>query len=242
MSITGDKDGAPTKVGVAIVDLTTGLLSAISILAALHARDTTGRGQRVDASLFDTGLMLLANVGGGYLGTSEAPRRYGNGHPSIVPYRDFATADGEIALAVGNDEQFRKLADVLDRPEWKTDPRFASNPARVVNRAETEAAVQEMLLARSCDEWLATLDEAGIPAGRVNTVAEALESEHARARGSAVEVDGLRIPGTPLRLDGTPPVGARRPPRLGEHTDEVLGEWLGLAAAEVTGLRTRGVV
>lgn len=247
MSITGDVDGEPMKVGVAVVDLTTGLLAAISILAALKTREETGRGQRVDVSLFDTSLMLLANVAAGYLGSGIDAQRYGNGHPNIVPYRSFHTIDGDIALAVGNDEQFKRLARITERPEWVDDARFATNQARVKHREETDAAVQEALLARSRDDWLPLLHNAGIPAGRVNDVREAFSSEHARAREAAARVfhktlGEIFIPASPLRLSLTPVKPLKPPPLLGQHTEELLQELLGADAAAIAGLRGRNVV
>lgn len=232
MSLTGPVDGEPHKLGVAIADLAAGLHAAIAILAALRHRDRTGRGQHVDVSLFDAAVGLLANVGSSYLVTGTAPGRHGNAHPSIAPYEPFETADGRIMLAVGNDGQFDALCRVLGRPEWVSDPRFATNPARAANRAALAALVGASLRAGATSRWLADLDAAGVPAGAVRTVPEALDGAIAAARGMVATLDrGGASPyvgiGPVPKLDRTPARVSSPPPRLGEHTAEVLREILG---------------
>ena len=228
MSVTGEPDGPPMKVGVAIVDITAGMLACSSILAALRVSEATGRGQIIDMSLFDAHLAWLANVGSNYLVTGETPGRYGNGHPNIVPYQAFRVADGWLVLAVGNDRQWQRFCRAVDRADLAQDARFATNDLRVTNRAALVPVLEEMFAGRAVDEWVALLREHDVPAGPVNTVDLALESEQARARGmvQTVEHPGgpLRMVASPLGLQATPPVIRRRPPLLGEHTEEVLRE------------------
>ncbi len=247
MSITGEPAGGAMKLGVAIVDICTGLLASISILSALEARHRTGTGQRVEVNLHDTGLLILANVAANHLASGQVPGRYGNGHPNIVPYRTYLTSDGELALAVGNDAQFRRLAELLGRPDWAEDPRFARNRDRVEHRERIDAEIQEILIRRTRAEWISLLDQAGIPAGPINNVAEALASAQTRGREMVISLDHpglglIQMLGLPIELDGTPASVRRHPPLLGEHTAEVLGEKLGMAGEEVERLRVEGVV
>jgi crotonobetainyl-CoA:carnitine CoA-transferase CaiB-like acyl-CoA transferase len=247
MSITGEPDGASMKLGVAIVDICTGLLATISVLSALTARQSTGLGQRTEVNLHDTGLLMLANVAANHLASGEIPGRYGNGHPNIVPYRTFDASDGEVAVAVGNDEQFRKLAVLLDSPEWADDPRFARNRDRVANRELIDGLIQQEFGTRTRSEWIEEFDRVGIPSGPINNVAEALSSPQTRARDMVTAVDhpllGLvRMLGLPISFDGTPATIRSHPPGLGEHTAEVLGEMLGMGGSEIDDLRARGVV
>jgi crotonobetainyl-CoA:carnitine CoA-transferase CaiB-like acyl-CoA transferase len=247
MSITGEPDGASMKLGVAIVDICTGLLATISVLSALTARQSTGLGQRTEVNLHDTGLLMLANVAANHLASGEIPGRYGNGHPNIVPYRTFDASDGEVAVAVGNDEQFRKLAVLLDSPEWADDPRFARNRDRVANRELIDGLIQQEFGTRTRSEWIEEFDRVGIPSGPINNVAEALSSPQTRARDMVTAVDhpllGLvRMLGLPISFDQTPATIRSHPPGLGEHTAEVLGEMLGMGGSEIDDLRARGVV
>ena len=227
MSITGTEGGGPVKHGVAIVDLATGLFASNAILAALQARHRTGRGQTVEVSLLETGLAMLANVGANHLVSGRPARRFGNGHPNIVPYRTFATADGELALAVGNDAQFARLAALLGEPGWATDPRYATNAARVEHRVDVDAMVGAPLATRGTAEWVEALRAHGIPCGAVNQVHEALADPQAVARDMVVTMPhptagDLRMLGFPIRMHSTPLRASRPPPLLGEHTDEVL--------------------
>jgi formyl-CoA transferase len=247
MSITGEPGGPPTKVGVAIVDLTAGMFALSSILAALLARKDSGRGQRIDMALFDAHLAWLANVGSNYLVSGEVPGRLGNGHPNIVPYQTFQAADGWIIVAVGNDRQWQRLCSVLNRPDLAHDARFTTNAERVRNRDLLVPMLDAMFRECSTDDWLLTLEQADIPCGPVNTVDKALESDQARAREMVQEIEHptigpLRLVGSPLRLEGTPPRVRRYPPLLGEHTDEVLAEVLGLGKEELAALRERGAI
>src|SRR2546421_7665133 len=173
MSICGEQDGGPTKYGVAIVDVCTGMLACNSILAALHARHRTGKGQKVEVSLYETSLAMLVNVASNVLVSGKGGSRFGNGHPSIVPYTTYRAADAMMALAVGNDSQFARTAEVLGHPEWADDPRFKANRARVENRAAIDGLVGEALARDNADNWLAKLKAAGVPCGKINSGAGA---------------------------------------------------------------------
>jgi crotonobetainyl-CoA:carnitine CoA-transferase CaiB-like acyl-CoA transferase len=247
MSLCGPADGDASKYGVAIVDLATGMMAANAIQAALIARFRTGRGQQVAASLYDTGIALLANVGNSHLATGQDARRYGNGHPTIVPYTTFRTADGVVALAVGNDGQFARLAALCGHPEWAQDPRFARNVARVQNREAIEALVAAACVQRSTQALVDDLKAQGVPAAPVRSVAQALADEHTQARGLLLAVQhptagAFRTLATPLSLANTPTAVRRAPPRLGEHTRQILQDDLGLSAAAVDALMRDGVV
>jgi len=247
MSITGEPNGGSTKLGVAIVDICTGMLATVSILAALQARQMTGKGQRAEVSLHDTGLQMLANVASNHLVSGEDAARYGNGHPNIVPYRTFQASDGELALAVGNDRQFARFAELAGHAEWAEDPRFARNQDRVANRRLIDALVGEAVLQRTRGEWVQLLESVGIPAGPINTVAEALASEQAVARDMVIEVPhpelgNVSMVGVPFQFDGTPATVRRHPPLLGEHSAEVLTELLGLDAEVIENLRLNDVI
>jgi crotonobetainyl-CoA:carnitine CoA-transferase CaiB-like acyl-CoA transferase len=246
MSITGEVDGMPIKLGVAIVDICTGMQATIAILAALEARHRTGVGQRCEVNLHDTGLHVLANVASNYLVSGIESGRYGNGHPNIVPYRTYAAADGDLALAVGNDRQFSVLADVLGHPEWADDPRFATNPERVRNRGLVDEMVGEMIGSGSRGQWIEVFDAAGIPSGPINQVSEALDSPQATARDMVIQIEhsvagSVRTLGLPIEMSDTPTSIKLEPPGLGAHTDEVLIE-LGYSATELAVLRERGVI
>ena len=247
MAITGEADGAPMKLGVAIVDICTGLYATIAILGALNARANGAPGQHVEVSLHATGLSLLANVAANVLISGNSAGRYGNGHPNIVPYRAFRCADADIAVAVGNDGQFGLFAGALGHPEWAVDPRFARNRDRVDNRAELEAMIEAEMLARSADDWLARLMEAGVPASRINQVDEALADPQAAANAMVVDVEhataGLfRALGVPMRFSETPASLRAAPPTLGEHTDAILRERLCKSDEEIARLRADKIV
>jgi crotonobetainyl-CoA:carnitine CoA-transferase CaiB-like acyl-CoA transferase len=247
MSICGEPDGAPMKYGVAIVDICTGMLACNSILAALQARHATGRGQHVEVSLFDSSLAMLANVASNHLVSGRDARRFGNGHPNIVPYTAYAVKDGMIAVAVGNDPQFAKFAAVLDHPEWAKDARYATNPDRVTNREALDNAIEEILRTRSAEEWLERLASAGIPCGKINSVAEALGSPHAQAREMVRTVEHptsgeVKTLGIPFRFSDTPASVRRAPPTLGQHTEEVLRDVVKLSDARIQELRAAKVI
>ncbi|MFI5020626.1 MAG: CaiB/BaiF CoA transferase family protein [Alphaproteobacteria bacterium] len=246
MAICGEPGGNPTKYGVAIVDVCTGMLACNAILAALNARHRTGRGQKVEVSLYETALTMLANVASNYLVAGRDGRRYGNGHPSIVPYTTYATAGGLIALAVGNDAQFAKCAAVLGHAEWASDLRFARNRDRVENRALVDDMIATVLAREAADEWIAKLQAAGVPCGRINSVAQALDSPHTAARHMVETAEHpaigvLKMLGIPIKFDGTPASVRYPPPTLGQHTDEIL-ETLGMDAAAAAALRQDNII
>ena len=247
MSVTGPADGEPHKVGVAVVDITAGLYAATSILAALRHRERTGEGQQIDIALFDVQLSWLANVGSAYLVSGQAPGRYGNAHATIVPYQPFAAADGSVMVAVGNDGQFARFCAALGRNEWATDPRYATNPARVAHRDALVPQIAALTIARPVAAWVEVLLAAGVPCGPVNDIPAALADPHTVARGMLQEVtdasgETLRLIGPAPKLSATPASVRLAPPRLGEQTDALLRELLGYDPARVAELREVGAV
>lgn len=232
MSVTGDPDGEPMKVGVAITDLFAGQNAVIAILAALQARDRTGEGQYIDIALFDSQLSWLANVASNFLISGNLPKRYGNAHPNIVPYQVFTASDGWFALAVGNDKQYMRLCELIDKPEWGTDERFATNSSRVTHRDELVALLKPILALRRVDEWLSALEAADIPCGPINSLDKVFAEPQVSAREMLITMDhstigDLPLVGSPLKFSQTPVEYHRPPPCLGEHTDEILREVLG---------------
>lgn len=247
MSITGEPGGTPMKYGVAIVDICTGMLACNSVLAALHARHTTGRGQHVEVSLFDSGLAMLANVASNHLISGKNAGRFGNGHPNIVPYTAYPTRDDMIAVAVGNDGQFAKFAAVLGHAEWATDPRFSKNPDRIGNRDALDELIKTELKREGAEAWIEKLTVAGIPCGRINSVAQALAAPHAIARDMVTTVEhptagAVKMLGIPFRFSDTPASIRRAPPLLGQHTEAVLREELGFSDARINELRAEKVI
>ena len=245
MAITGESDGTPMKLGVAIVDICSGMMAAIAILGALQARTRTGRGQLCEVNLHDTGLQMLANVAANHLISEKEPGRYGNGHPNIVPYRTYPASDGDLAVAVGNDGQFAAFAEALGKPGWSSDPRFARNQDRVVNRDEIDGLVAGIIITRTRTEWIELLDTAGIPAGPINTVSEALSSSQTVARDMVIDMEHpavgpIRMLGLPLRFSATPAGIRLPPPELGADTSSLLSE-LGLGPDEIESLHQRGI-
>jgi crotonobetainyl-CoA:carnitine CoA-transferase CaiB-like acyl-CoA transferase len=221
MDITGEAE--PTKVGVAIVDVVTGLHASTAILAALHHRDETGEGQHLEVTLLGSLLSALVNQSGAAAITGETPHRLGNAHPSIAPYEPYPTADRPIIIAVGNDEQFTRLCTVLQHPQWAGDPRFATNSARVQHRDELHELMRAQLSARGADEWQELLREARIPCGPINSVSQALDLAGALGLESVVDVSGIPNIANPVRYSRTPATYRLRPPRLGEHViDDIL--------------------
>ncbi|MGW8362709.1 CaiB/BaiF CoA transferase family protein [Streptomyces wedmorensis] len=224
MSVTGEPDGAGTKTGVALVDVITGLHAGLGVLAALRHRDLTGRGQRVEVSLLTSLLSALTNQAAAHLGAGVVPRAMGNRHPSIAPYEVFDAQDRPLVLAVGNDRQFRSLCDRIGRPELADDPRFTTNTARVAHREDLVAALAGPLAGRTADGWFEELTAAGVPCGPINDLAAAFGL--ADRLGLAPRVpESAAGPGqvvNPIRLDATPPSYRAAPPRLGEHTEELL--------------------
>ncbi|AHL77245.1 CoA-transferase [Stutzerimonas stutzeri] len=248
MSITGEKDGEPMRLGVAFIDLVTGMNAVQGILAALYEREKSGRGQAVDIALSDSALHFLANVASGYLNTGKVPQRFGNAHASIVPYQLFNTADGRIALAVGNDEQYRRLClEVLARPELHSDPRFTQNKGRTEHRELLLPLLQEAFSRWDNEALIAALRTQGIPVGEVKDVAQAFESETARYRDLVISAEHplageVRMVRSPLRLSRTPTVPPQAPPLHGQHTDSVLARVLDKSEAELAALREARVI
>ena len=225
MSITGAADGPAMKPGTALIDLATGLYAATGTLAALQERERSGEGQHVEVALLDSALAMLLNVGSGFLNTGELPARTGNAHPSIAPYQTFPTATGDLALAVGNDAIFTRFCDEIGQPEIATDSRFATNSERVVHRDALIAILSEIFADESAEIWTERLTAAGVPAGPVNDVAQAYKFADELGLEPIVELEGVRSTRSPMRLSRTPAVPQSRPPRLGEHNDE-LRAWL----------------
>jgi succinate---hydroxymethylglutarate CoA-transferase len=247
MSICGDADGGPTKYGVAIVDVCTGMLACNAVLAGLNARYRTKKGQKVEVSLYETSIAMLANVASSYLVSGKDAGRYGNGHPSIVPYTTYRASDQMIAVAVGNDGQFRKFSEALSQPGWANDPRFASNSSRVENRRVLDKLVAEVLVAQSAEFWLGTLKAAGVPCGMINTVAQALQDPHTQARAMVETVahptaGPVKILGIPLKFSDTPASIRAAPPTLGQHSDEILQNMLGYDAVRIARLRANRTI
>jgi crotonobetainyl-CoA:carnitine CoA-transferase CaiB-like acyl-CoA transferase len=245
MSITGERDdlpgGGPQKAGVAVTDLMTGMYSTVGILAALHERSRSGLGQHIDMALLDCQVSMLANQNLNYMTSGVAPKRAGNAHQNLVPYQVFAASDGHLIVAVGNDSQFRNYCGVIGLPELSADPRFATNPQRVKNRAELVPLLAERMATGARDHWLAALEGAGVPAGPINTLDQVYEDPQVLARGMKRELPhptAGKVPmaSSPLKFSDSPVEYRRPPPLLGEHTEQVLSEKLGLSAEEILAL------
>jgi len=248
MSLTGVPDGepggGPMKVGVAVADLFSGMYTASAILAALYRRQQTGEGATIDLALFDTQLAMLANQASNALVSGKDPKRLGSGHPNIVPYQPFQAADQPIIIAVGNDRQFAKLASILGHQGWVSDPAFATNAARVAARETLVPMIGEIIAERPAAEWLEQLEAAGIPAGPINTISQALADPQAIHRGARLSASGgalgeVPMVGSPFRLDGKRTDAALPPPALGEHGD-LLRKWVN--EAELERLKAAGIV
>lgn len=247
MSITGEADGPPVKIGVAWIDILTGLTAAVGILAALREREQSGLGQFLDLALFDVGLAALINQAQSYLMTGASPGRLGSAHPQIVPYQAFEAEDGWFMLAVGNDEQYRRATEVIERPELWADPSLQTNAGRVLRRAELIPLLAATFGARPRRYWLERLRAAGVPATPVNTVAEAFADPQVTARGllwSTLHptLGALTTLANPLKLSRTPAQPSGPPPLLGEHTAAVIAEVLGYRVADVAELKRAGVI
>jgi len=238
MAITGQRDGPPTKVGIAVVDVLTGYAAATSILAALTARATSGRGARLQVSLLDTALSALVNVAAAALITGNEPHRHGNAHPNIVPYQTFDTQDGAIAVAAANDGLFRRLCSTLERPELPDDERFHTNPLRVEHRDELIPELQRVFLTRPTADWQSRLDEAGVPAGKVRNVLDALAAFPAKLNVEHPTAGPLRLVSSPVQPADLAPLP---PPLLGQHTREILAQ-LGCSHSEIEALERKAVI
>jgi crotonobetainyl-CoA:carnitine CoA-transferase CaiB-like acyl-CoA transferase len=225
MSVTGEPDGRPLKVGAALIDMVCGLYATTGVLAALHARQRTGRGQHVEVSLMDSALAGLLNQASAYLNAGVVPGRLGNRHPSIAPYETFRAADGDFAVAVGNDAIFARLCAAIGQPELATDERFATNVARLERREQLGAILEGAFHAAPAAEWVQRLSAAGVPAGPINDVAQAFAFAEALGLAPVWETEGVRTVRSPMRLGDTPASARRPPPALGEH-DEELRAWL----------------
>jgi len=221
MSITGPADAEASKVGVATVDLNTGLNATVAILAALHQRTRTGKGQYIELSLFDVQVQALANVASSVLFTDAEARRYGNAHPSIVPYQTFDAADGAFALACASDRLWQRLCALIDRPQWRDDPRCAGNADRVRHRDWLIPELAQRFAGDTVAAWLARFEAAGIPAAPVNSVRDAVMGPLATARGLRIDADGIPMIASPLRMSASPMAAPQRPPRLSEHADAI---------------------
>ncbi len=246
MSVTGEAQGPPVRVGVSSADLVAGMWAVIGILAALRERDRSGAGQWVDISLLDGSVSWLTYVASGYFASGSRPRRYGSAHPTIAPYQGFATKDGNLMLAVGNDGMWRRFASAAGLTELVDDPRFATNPLRVAHREELLPLVERAMTLRTSEEWVALLDAVAVPVGPIQTVDEVVRDPQVLARGMITEVEHptagtVHTVGCPIRLTATPAEVRSAPPLLGQHTSEVLAE-LGLDQARIDDLRARGAV
>lgn len=246
MAITGEPQGGPTRFPTPIADISTGIYTALAIVAALYARQRTGVGQSIDNALLDAQVTWLANIGNGYLATGEPVAKLGNAHPNIVPYQPFPTAEGWIIVAAGNDRLWQRLVEVLDSPELGDDPRFLTNADRLAHREELIPLLTERFRQAEADSWLSRLDAARIPAGPINTPEDALADPQVLARSMIVELehpaaDLVRSIANPMKLDATVVTYRRPAPMLGEHNDEILSE-LGYQSDEIDRLREGGVV
>jgi glutaryl-CoA transferase len=251
MSITGEPDaapgGGPQRAGVPIADIITGMYASIAICAALAQRARSGTGQHLDLALLDSQIALLAYQNTNYFATGTPPKRIGNLHPNIVPYQPFRASDGEVILACGNDNLYRKFCEAAGCPELARDPRFASNGKRVENRAELTRLLAQVFLKRTKREWLELLEVAGVPNGPINDIAEVFDEPQVRARGVRIELEHaaagkLPLVASPMRFSQTEIEYRQAPPLLGEHTEQVLRGLLGKDHAEITRLRAQGVI
>ncbi len=248
MSLTGEPHGLPQKVGIPVADLFAGLYGCIGVLAALRHRDATGRGQQVDIGMLDTHVAWLANQGMNYLATREDPPRLGNQHPNIVPYQVFPTQDGYLVLSVGNDPTFKRFCEAFDLAHLLADPRFATNAERVRNRQFVTDTLTPVMRTHPTAWWIERLEGIGVGCGPINTLSQVFADPQVQARGTVVRMphaaapDGVDVIANPVRLSETPADYRLPPPLLGEHTESVLSERLGLDATALAGLRERGVI
>jgi formyl-CoA transferase len=247
MSITGPADGEPSKVGVAIIDLVAGLMLGKSIAAALFAREKLGVGQKIDTSLLEAEVACLINVGSNYLVEGSIPRRWGNAHPSIVPYQSFKTADGYLVIGVASEGIWRRFCQAIGRAEWADDSRFEKNSNRVENRPLLIGLLAEIFLGRSTDEWLKIFNSADVPCAPVQTVDQVFKAPQVLHREMLVEVEHptagtVPMAGIPVKFSATPASVRLPPPLLGQHTEEVLKSWLGMVDKEISELKRKTVI
>lgn len=246
MSLTGEPEGMPMKVGVAIADVMCGMYASVGILAALRHRDRTGRGQHIDLALHDAQVAWLINAATTFLNSAESPQRWGNGHASIVPYQAFATSDGHLILAIGNEAQFRRFCEVAGRA-WADDPRFATNADRLRNRGGLIAEIADVMRTRTMDEWIAALGAVKVPVGPINTLERVFAEPQTKARQMTIRMEhaaggSIELLGNPLNLSETPVSYRRPPPMRAEHTDAVLTELLSVEPSALEAWRTKGVI
>jgi len=251
MSVTGEADGfpggSPQKAGVAIADLFTGMYASSAILAAVIHRDRTGEGQMIDIALLDTQVAMMANVASAYLSTDEVPRRWGNTSPIVVPYQTFPTSDGWMIVAVGNDSQFRHFVKVGGEEHLADNPRFSENPLRVRHRTELVPLLEAMTRKKTKAQWISLLDEIGVPCGPINNMKEVFANGQVQARKLAISVPHdtagtIKLVASPIRMSATPTEIRTAPPTLGQHTDEILREYLKLDSSAIEALHKQGVV
>lgn len=242
MSITGQENGEPTRVGASIGDITAGLFAVIGLLTALHHRNQTGEGQKVDVAMLDCQVAILENAIARYLASGKVPTPLGNRHPSITPFEPFKAKDGYVIIAVGNDKLWEKFCNLIGRQELINDERFATNPARTENQRQLKAILDDVFPDKTVDEWLAALDGQGIPSGPLNTVDRVINDPQIKARDMIVEtvhsVAGpVKMAGIPIKMSATPGAVENAAPLLGEHTQEILKEMLGLTSEQIAELR-----
>ncbi|MFZ4528769.1 MAG: CaiB/BaiF CoA transferase family protein [Undibacterium curvum] len=251
MSLTGERDdlpgGGPQKAGVAIADLMTGMYATIAVMAALSHRDRTGEGQYIDMALLDVQVAMLANMNMNYLTTGVAPQRWGNAHANIVPYQTFATSDGHIIVAAGNDSQYKKFVQIGGRPELADDARFSSNPARVQHREQLIPLLAEMVRLKTKQEWITLLEQAGVPCGPINRLNEVFDDPQVKARQMQISLPhpsagSAPLVASPMKLSATPVSYRNAPPLLGQHTEQILSDLLHYDAERIAELRARKVV
>ena len=249
MSITGDPDGEPMKVGVGIADVMTGMYAATAILAALRHKDATGEGQHIDTCLLDTQVSWLINEGTNYLVSGKIPKKLGNEHPNIVPYKVFATSDGHVILAVGNDRQFQDWCTAAGAHDLKNNPHYATNPLRIANRETLYQAMPSFMENKTTEEWLVELGELKVPCSPVNNIKQVFDDHHVQHRGMRIEMDhhaagSGKVPliGNPVKMSGTPPQYRLAPPTLGQHTEEVLEELLDYNEEQIQSLKNESIV